>query len=92
MNNVTPTRPCKVDGEPAYFHRFVDNDRGLLQVNAFTRPEEHRKLLQEYQTLGLIPNCAKLEKLHETRALIEWPDGRLCTVAPERVQFTDREG
>ena len=87
---ITPTRPCEVGGVSAFFHRFVENDRGLLQVNTFTRPEENEKLMKNYQTLGIIPNSAKVEKLRETRALIEWPDGRLATVALERVQFTDR--
>lgn len=87
---ITPTRPCEVGGVPAFFHRFVENDRGLLQVNTFTRPEDNAKIMKDYQALGIVPNYAKVEKLRETRALIEWTDGRLATVALERVQFTDR--
>ena len=85
-------RPCTVDGEPALFHRFVDQDSGVLKFNVFAREDFVNKKIRDFHTLGIVPTECSLEKLRKTLALIEWPDGRLCTVALERVQFTDREG
>lgn len=87
---VTPTRPCKVDGEPALFHRFVDNDRGVLRINTFCKPEIVQTILKNFNDNNFTDHTCEIEKFRETRALIEWPDGRLSTVAVEQVQFTDR--
>lgn len=85
-------RPCTVDGELALFHRFVDQDRGVLHIKSFIRPSHLENVLKNFNENSFIgPEC-ELEKFRQTSALIEWPDGRLCTVALERVQFTDREG
>jgi hypothetical protein len=92
IDNITPTRPCKVDGAPAYFHRFVDKDRMLLKVNTFAKPENEQAIFRRIYNEGVINPACDVKFLRETHALIEWPDGRLCTVALERVQFTDREG
>lgn len=86
------TRPCKVDGAPATFHRFVENDRGVLQINSFCKPSQVETILMNFKENNFTDGTCRIEKFRETMALIEWPDGRLSAVAVERVQFTDREG
>lgn len=85
------TRPCNVDGAPALFHRFIENDRGVLKIDVFCNESEVIKLQKRFNEDNVIGPICSLEKLRSTMALIEWPDGRLSTVAVERVQFTDRE-
>lgn len=85
------TRPCTVDGAPALFHRFVENDRGVLQINTFCHPSQLETILKNFKENNFTDSTCSIEKFRETMALIEWPDGRLSTVAVERVQFTDRE-
>ena len=92
IDRVTQTRPCKVDGAPALFHMFVENDRGVLQINTFCNADTVNKMIKDFNENNFMTNACTLEKLRSTMALIEWPDGRLSTVAVERVQFTDREG
>lgn len=85
-----PLRQCEVDGKLCRFHRFVEEDRLLLRVDALMKPEREGELrLRAYET-GVVPSCCKTEVLRETRALIEWPDGSLSTVAVERVTFLDQ--
>lgn len=84
-------RPCTVDGAPALFHRFVDNDRGVLKINGLVRPSEISQILENFNKNNFTGGGCDIEKLRVTMALVEWPDGRLCTVAVERVQFTDRK-
>ena len=84
-------RPCTVDGTPALFHRFVDQDRGVLQINRLCRPSDVATILKNFNENNFTDAGCNIEKFRQTKALIEWPDGRLCTVEVERVQFTDRE-
>lgn len=87
---VAPTRPCKVDGELCRFHRFVEQDRLIMQVNSFARPDERENITRRALDTGIIPGGLNATAvIRETRALIEWPAGQLSTVAIERVQFTD---
>lgn len=84
-------RPCTVDGAPALFHRFVDIDRGVLHIKTLVRPSEISTILENFNKNNFTGPGCEIEKFRSTMALIEWPDGRLCTVAVERVQFTDRK-
>ena len=83
-------RPCTVDGQPALFHRFVDNDKGVLQIKGFVRPSELSTILENFTKNNFTDCTCNIEKFRSTMALVEWPDGCLSTVAVESVQFTDR--
>lgn len=91
-DRVTPTRPCTVQGHPAFFHRWVTEDRGLLRVHAMTNPEQQQALHAYYVKHGIIPSSGSLEKLTETLALVEMPDGSVKKVPAIQIRFTDREG
>lgn len=84
-------RPCLADGKPAVFHRWADEDKGLLRINAFTRPEEQRILSRRFRDEGIIPDCCSMEALRATFALVEYPDGSVGKVKPELIQFLDRK-
>lgn len=85
-------RPCKVDGVPALFHRWVEQDEVLMQVKAFALPEEIARRNEHFRQNGLIaPECS-VEVIRKTYALVEYRDGTVHMVAPELVQFTDKEG
>jgi hypothetical protein len=92
MNNVTPTRPCTVNGSPAFFHRWVTEDKGLLKVHAMTRPREYQALYDYYIANNIIPSSCSLEKMTETLALVEMLDGSMKKVPAIEIRFTDREG
>jgi hypothetical protein len=84
-------RPCLADGKPATFHTWAGDDKGLLRINAFTRPEEQMRLHQDFHDRGLIPNCCSMEALRTFFAIVEYPDGTVAKVAPEKIKFLDRE-
>lgn len=85
-----PERPCLVDNKPAIFHRWVEEDRGILQVHAFTKPDYIDQMRREYEEKNIIPASASLEKLRSVKALVEWPDGSVSTVGLELITFLDR--
>lgn len=84
-------RPCLADGTPARFHRWVDEDRALLKINAFTRNEERDRLFQEFRDNGVVPGCCSTEVLRVTFALVEYRDGTVGKVEPARIRFLDSE-
>lgn len=85
------TRLCEVEGEPAFFHRWVEEDRPLLQFNALVKEYDAIMTRQKFDQLGVCPSNARIEKARQTFALVEMLDGRAKKVAPEKVRFCDRE-
>lgn len=85
-----PTRTCEVDGKPAVFHRWAECDRDLLRLAAFVKPEHQDEILQRYKDDGVIPCACDLEVVRVVVALVEYEDGSVSKVEPERVKFTDR--
>lgn len=92
LSPVASLRPCEVDDKVCWFHRFVDEDKVLLKVKTFVHKIDAQEFRKSLDQAGIVPACCDTEVVRETRALIEWPDGSLSTVAVERVQFLDREG
>lgn len=84
-------RPCAVDGVPALFHRWIEEDTALLKINTFCRPEEMAYINRQFYEDGIIrPDCSA-EVMHNTYALVEYPDGSVDKVKPELITFTDKE-
>lgn len=87
-----PQRPCLVDGRPATFHRFAVVEKGLLTIDdANLTDEDVERIRQAFHDAGIIPNCCKVEKLCEVRAVVEYPDGSVGTVPAEWIEFIDRK-
>ena len=84
-------RPCEVDGAPAFFHRWADEDKCLLKVNAFTRPDEQEALYRKFTDTGIVSNCCSVVTLRNCFALVEYPGGSVVRVKPELIRFTDRQ-
>lgn len=85
-------RPCEVDGKPAVFHRWVDDETGALIINFFAKDDMVDRLRRKFKEDGVVPAGCSLEKLHQTLALIEWPGGTVETVPVSKIRFTDKEG
>ena len=85
------TRRCVADGEPAFFHRWVDDEQTLLQLHTFTKEEHAFKIRQQVDDHRIVPYCAEIKPLKQTFALVEMLDGSVKKVAPEKVRFCDRE-
>lgn len=83
-------RPCEVNGRPAFFHRWVEEDRALLCLDTFTRPEDRFAIADKIRASGVYPAGCHPEVIHETFALVEYQDGTIAMVKPESVRFTDR--
>ncbi len=85
-------RPCDVDGKAALFHRFVDEDQALLRINRFCNPSERDAVVRYFRDEGVYnANFCSTEILRSTWAMVEYPDGSLGKVEPEKVTFLDNE-
>lgn len=86
-----PTRPCWIEGNPATFHRWVDEEKALLRIDVFTKPSEQEAIVRRFREEGVHDTASSVEKQRVVLALIEWPDGRVAKVRPEQLRFADRE-
>lgn len=85
-------RPCEVDGQPALFHRWVEEETGVLIVNFFATEDMADSLRRKFEKDGIVAGGCSLEKMRQTLALIEWPGGTVETVPVTMIRFTDKEG
>ena len=85
-------RPCKVNGRPALFHRWVEEDNAMLKINTYTTPEESAQLAKAFKRDWVcVPGCST-EVIRRTFALVEYQDGTVDMVDPLFIQFSDKEG
>lgn len=84
------TRICEADGRPAFFHRWVQDDKALLRISIFTTQAEAEEIKQTLDVKGYVPGGADIEKISQTFALVEFSDGTVGKVEPEKIKFTDR--
>ena len=90
---MAPTmRPCTVDGRPALFHRWAEEDKGVLKINIFAKPDTVDAMLLNYNEKGVISNACDLTVMRTTFAIVEYPDGSVHKVPADRLRFTDKEG
>lgn len=84
-------RPCEVDGVPALFHRWIEEDRALLKIDRFCNPGEANAIYRDFRAEGLVPAGCRVNIVRETFALVEYRDGTIDKVKPEQIRFTERE-
>lgn len=84
-------RPCEVDGVPALFHRWIEEDRALLKIDRFCTPGEANVICRRFHAEGTVPTGCHVNIVRETFALIEYRDGTIDKVKPERIRFIERE-
>lgn len=83
-------RTCEVDGSKAFFHQWVQQENAILVAEHFTRPEDLQRIGKSSLESGIVPKGFKLQTCQHTFALIEYINGEVEKVNPERVRFTDR--
>lgn len=83
-------RPCEVDGKPALFHRWAEEDKGVLKVNIFEKKETIEDTIKIYRDTDVVPNSCDLNIMRTTFAIVEYPDGSVHRVPVDRLRFTDR--
>lgn len=89
--DATDPRPCLADGKPATFHRWVDEDKALLRIDRFLRPEDQLMIFRRFQESGVVDAGAEIVKVRTCSALVEYPDGSVGKVKPELITFLDRK-
>ena len=84
-------RPCEVDGVPALFHRWIEEDRAILKINVLCRDPEMARLLRDFYELGRVSPQCDIEVIRETFALVEYRGGTIHKVKPELIRFIGKE-
>ena len=85
-------RPCEVDGRPALFHRWIEEDKALLAFDAFLPLDQRMEIRRRFSSCGTIPKGCHVDIIRETFALVEYTDGTIAKVKPELIRFGNKEG
>lgn len=78
MSNL---RKCKVNGEVAIFHKWVDDGCAYLQMDFNPTLDTVTKIKQEFDTSRIVPSGCELKIIPSQKALIEFKDGH-CDLVP----------
>jgi hypothetical protein len=84
-------RPCEVDGVPALFHRWIEEESVLVKVGIFVPEDQRRAMCRSFYEDQIIPDGCTVTTLHHTFALVELRDGTVHKVKPEMIRFV-KEG
>ena len=85
------TRLCKVDEKLCLFHRWIDEDKAVLEIGPLVKQETLDAWRYAFKESGEVPPESTVKILRHTYALVEYPDGSVGKVEPELVQFLDRK-
>lgn len=84
-------RPCEVDGRPAIFHRWVEEDRIIMRLDGLFPKDARDAIIREFRTDGYVPAGCHSEVVRNTFALVEYRDGTIAKVLPEKIRFIGEE-
>lgn len=83
-------RPCEVDGSKAWYHGLVQADQAMLKADAYVgKPGAFTACHREFSATGRIPMYCDLVVVRRTFAMVEYLDGTVSKVDPEKVRFID---
>ena len=85
-------RHCEVDGVPALFHRWCEDDRALLRFDVLLRADVQERLVSDFRNEGICGRGCSVDVIRETFALVEYRDGTMHKVDPLLVRFVNKEG
>lgn len=85
-------RPCEVDGRPALFHRWIEEDRAMLKVPRNLQEKTYESIFQVFRENNVVVDGCEVVVSHHTFALVEYRDGTIAKVEPESIRFVGREG
>lgn len=97
INKVTANRGlrvCKVDGTLALFHRWIDEDETVLKINNYllVSDQDAQKIYMRFKETNVATRECDVNVMRRTFALVEYEDGSVSKVDPEKVKFINSPG
>ena len=86
---VDHRRPCEVDGSKAWYHGLVNADRTVVRMDTLTSAERLAELERAIYYKRVFPSECRMHVERRTYAMVEYLDGSVSKVDPEKVHFTD---
>lgn len=81
--------PCVVDGRKALFHRWVDEEKLVVQFDSFIMPDKAKIVMDRYNEQGYLPCTANTKTISFTYGLVSFEDGHVEKVEPTSIVFID---
>ena len=77
-------RVCRVNGKKAFFHKWVEKETPIIHLDySRSNKEIHIAAMGQFY----LPPGAKVTSQRQTLAIIEYMDGTVAEVLPEKIQF-----
>lgn len=86
---VDHRRPCEVNGSKAWYHGLVHSDKTIVQAGSNLSGTERVNIERAVKMGLIIPSEHRLCVVRQTFAMIEYLDGSVSKVDPEKVHFID---
>ena len=86
---VEHRRPCEVDGSKAWYHGLIQSDQTYLKIGGNLTYAAHVSARKHFKLTGEVPPTGELQIARHTYAMVEYLDGSVAKVDPEKVRFTD---
>lgn len=86
---VEHRRPCEVDGSKAWYHGLVHADRTVVRVDGKLSSIQSSIIERKIQHQQVFPGDCQIHVERRTYAMVEYLDGSVAKVDPEKVHFID---
>ncbi len=86
---VDSRRPCEVDGSKAWYHGLVHCDRTVVRMDGIFPEDKRVEIERAIQHRQVFPSNWHTHVERRTYAMVEYLDGSVSKVDPEKVHFID---
>lgn len=85
-------RPCTVDGIKALFHRWVESEKVILETKCMMTVEAKKEIVSNFMENNFVDDpYAGIRTVKTFYGLVEYEDGTVEKVDPEKIIFKDSE-
>lgn len=82
-------RPCIIDEQEALFHMWSKKDKIFLEFNTMVHSSAMDKIKRIFNDDNIIPKCTTTRKVSNILGIVEFRDGTVKEVDPEKIRFLD---
>ena len=84
-----PYRKCIVNGEKALFHKWIEQNKMIIQATISLKEKDASRYLEMYEKTKVLPRIFRLIAVPNNYAIIEDLKGNVKLVEPDKVKFED---